>query len=175
MKRTATQRLLGRALALRMNVQMRLAGIARIAHQTKPVARRNFGPRKQPYAARLQVAKQHVCVSTAQQHTENQRLELERAGQSVDYWFEDRGVSGKVPAMQRPQFALLMNKIRDGETLVVSKLDRLGRDAIDVQQTVKALAERGIFGETAIRHRHAARTNSRGIRQRFVVNPLRSH
>lgn len=83
-------------------------------------------------------------VSTAQQHTDNQRLELERAGQGVDYWFEDRGISGKVPAMQRPQFALLMNKIRDGETLVVSKLDRLGRDAIDVQQTVKALASRGI-------------------------------
>jgi DNA invertase Pin-like site-specific DNA recombinase len=62
----------------------------------------------------------------------------------LDYWFEDRGVSGKVPAMQRPQFALLMTKIRDGETLVVSKLDRLGRDAIDVQQTVKSLAERDI-------------------------------
>lgn len=83
-------------------------------------------------------------VSTAQQHTENQRLELERAGYVLDYWFEDMGVSGKVPAMQRPQFASMFDKLRDGETLVVSKLDRLGRDAIDVQQTVKTLSGRGI-------------------------------
>ncbi|WP_395701014.1 recombinase family protein [Aquabacterium sp.] len=83
-------------------------------------------------------------VSTDQQHTENQRLEIERSGHQVDFWFEDRGVSGKVPAMQRPQFAALLDKIRDGETLIVSKLDRLGRDAIDVQQCVRHLADRDI-------------------------------
>ena len=83
-------------------------------------------------------------VSTVQQTTENQRLEVERAGFSVDFWFADEGVSGKVCAMQRPQFSLMLQKIRDGETLVVSKLDRLGRDAIDVLQTVRHLAERRI-------------------------------
>jgi hypothetical protein len=41
----------------------------------------------------------------------------------------DEGVSGKVSAKQRPQFKALLSQIRDGETLVVSKLDRLGRDA----------------------------------------------
>lgn len=83
-------------------------------------------------------------VSTAQQTTENQRLELENAGHQVDYWFEDVGISGKVPACQRPQFAKLLSQIRDGETLIVAKLDRLGRDAIDVQSTVRALTERQI-------------------------------
>jgi putative DNA-invertase from lambdoid prophage Rac len=83
-------------------------------------------------------------VSTEQQHTENQRIEMEQAGHQVDYWFEDRGVSGKVPAAQRPQFAAMLDKIRDGETLLVSKLDRLGRDAIDIQQVVRGLAARGI-------------------------------
>ncbi len=38
----------------------------------------------------------------------------------------------------------MLSKIRDGETLVVAKLDRLGRDAIDVLQTVRAMAERNI-------------------------------
>lgn len=38
----------------------------------------------------------------------------------------------------------LLDKIRDGETLVVSKLDRLGRDAVDVLQTVQSLADRNI-------------------------------
>ena len=83
-------------------------------------------------------------VSTTQQSTENQRLEITNAGFLIDYWFADDGVSGKVCARQRPQFARLLDKIRDGETLVVSKLDRLGRDAVDVLQTVQSLADRNI-------------------------------
>jgi DNA invertase Pin-like site-specific DNA recombinase len=83
-------------------------------------------------------------VSTIQQTAENQKLELINAGFQIDYWFEDVGISGKSTAKQRKQFALLLEKIRDGETLIVSKLDRLGRDAIDVLQTVKLLAERNI-------------------------------
>lgn len=46
--------------------------------------------------------------------------------------------------MHRKAFSEMLSKIRDGETLVVAKLDRLGRDAIDVLQTVRALAERNI-------------------------------
>ena len=83
-------------------------------------------------------------VSTSAQHTENQRLELEAAGFKIDYWFSDVGISGKTCASQRPEFSLLLDKIRDGETLVVSKLDRLGRDAIDVLQTIRLLGSRGI-------------------------------
>lgn len=83
-------------------------------------------------------------VSTKDQTTENQRQEIEGAGYSVAYWFADEGVSGKVPAAQRPQFAKLLGQIRDGETLVVAKLDRLGRDAQDIGATIKALATRRI-------------------------------
>jgi DNA invertase Pin-like site-specific DNA recombinase len=83
-------------------------------------------------------------VSTSTQHTENQRLELESTGFKIDYWFSDTGVSGKTCASQRPEFAKLLDKIRDGETLVVSKLDRLGRDAVDVLQTIRLLGSRGI-------------------------------
>jgi putative DNA-invertase from lambdoid prophage Rac len=83
-------------------------------------------------------------VSTKEQQSENQRLELVRAGYDVSYWFADEGVSGKVPALQRTQFRVLLDKIRDGETLVVSKLDRLGRDAQDIGATIKMLAARRI-------------------------------
>lgn len=83
-------------------------------------------------------------VSTTQQSTENQRLEITNTGFQIDYWFADDGVSGKVCARQRPQFSRMLDKIRDGETLVVSKLDRLGRDAVDVLQTVQSLADRNI-------------------------------
>lgn len=85
-------------------------------------------------------------VSTGQQTTENQRLELEQAGYQIepDYWFADEGISGKTAAAQRPAFKRMLGQVRKGETLVVSKLDRLGRDAIDVLQTVRQLGERGI-------------------------------
>src|SRR6267378_8090739 len=83
-------------------------------------------------------------VSTKDQTTTNQKLEIENAGYKIDYWFGDEGVSGKTHASQRPQFKALLGQIRDGETLVVSKLDRLGRDAQDVGATIKALGARKI-------------------------------
>ena len=61
-----------------------------------------------------------------------------------NYWFADVGISGKTPASERAQFKNLLGQIRDGETLVVSKLDRLGRDAQDVGATIKKLAARKI-------------------------------
>ncbi len=86
----------------------------------------------------------YARVSTKDQTTDNQKLEIEQAGYKIDYWFNDDGVSGKMHASQRPQFKMLLVKIRDGETLVVSKLDRLGRDAQDVGSTIKNLAKRKI-------------------------------
>lgn len=62
----------------------------------------------------------------------------------MTYWYADEGVSGKVPALQREQFRVLLDKIRDSETLVVTKLDRLGRDAQDIGATIKMLAARHI-------------------------------
>jgi len=82
-------------------------------------------------------------VSTREQTADNQKLEIEAAGHKVDYWFSDT-VSGRTSASQRLQFSALLAKIRNGETLVVSKLDRLGRDAQDVGATVKLLASRNI-------------------------------
>lgn len=83
-------------------------------------------------------------VSTKDQTTENQRIEIESAGYTVEYWFADDGVSGAVHASQRPQFKAMLGKIRHGETVVVTKIDRLGRDAIDIQQTVKAFKVAGV-------------------------------
>lgn len=80
-------------------------------------------------------------VSTKDQTTENQRRELEAAGWQIQprRWLADEGVSGKVPAMQRPQLRVLLDRLEAGDTLVVAKLDRLGRDMIDVEQTLDHL------------------------------------
>lgn len=78
-------------------------------------------------------------VSTAEQSADNQRLEIERAGYAVEYWYTDT-VSGKAHAAQRKQFSDMLGKLRKKDTVVVSKLDRLGRDAPDVLATIKVLA-----------------------------------
>lgn len=83
-------------------------------------------------------------VSTKDQTTDNQKLEIEQAGYKVDYWFMDEGVSGSSDISQRPQFRELLGRIRNGETLIVSKLDRLGRNAQNVSATIKELAARKI-------------------------------
>jgi putative DNA-invertase from lambdoid prophage Rac len=82
-------------------------------------------------------------VSTPDQTNENQRLEIERAGYTVEYWLADT-TSGSAHAAQRAQFKKLFDKLRKGDTLVVSKLDRLGRDAPDVLATIKNLAALGV-------------------------------
>ncbi len=85
-------------------------------------------------------------VSTGTQCTENQRVELALGGYQIpdEFWFSDQGVSGKTCATQRPEFSNLLTRIRSGETLVVSKLDRLGRDAVDVMQTIRLLGDRNV-------------------------------
>ena len=46
--------------------------------------------------------------------------------------------------MDRPKFSLLLDELKEGDTLVVCKLDRFARTAVDGVQTVKNLFERGI-------------------------------
>lgn len=54
-------------------------------------------------------------------------------------------VSGSVEAMKREQFKMLINhQMETGDMLVVLKLDRLGRDNIDVQNTINVLTKKGI-------------------------------
>lgn len=50
--------------------------------------------------------------------------------------------SGKT--MERPEFQKLLNNLQEGDTLVVTKLDRFARTAIEGVQTVRTLFERGI-------------------------------
>lgn len=82
-------------------------------------------------------------VSTKEQTSENQRIEIE-AAHKLDFWFADQAVSGSTVALERPEFGKMMQKIRDGETLIVSKLDRLGRSAVDVGSTLRLLERRNI-------------------------------
>ena len=54
----------------------------------------------------------------------------------------EEAFSGKT--MERPKFQKLLNTLKEGDTLVVCKLDRFARTAIEGVQTVRELFDRGI-------------------------------
>lgn len=85
-------------------------------------------------------------VSTDEQNTDNQILALKAAGYDIPASrIVSEVISGGVQAMKRPQFAnLVNNKLEENDTCVFLKLDRVGRDNIDVQQTVNLLLSRGV-------------------------------
>ena len=80
-------------------------------------------------------------VSTSLQTNANQVMEIEAAGYQIDACYSDT-ISGKVPAKERPEFAAMLSSIertKKSKRLIVTKLDRLGRDAPDVMAIVKHL------------------------------------
>lgn len=84
-------------------------------------------------------------VSTADQITENQVREIAGAGFAVDpKRIVEETVSGSVAARERIGFAKLLERLEAGDVLVVTKLDRLGRNAMDVRSTVEKLEADGV-------------------------------
>lgn len=84
-------------------------------------------------------------VSTSDQTTENQTLEIATAGFHVTpQRIVTETISGSVPASERKGFAGLINRLEEGDVLIVTKLDRLGRNAMDVRATVEALSGMGV-------------------------------
>jgi DNA invertase Pin-like site-specific DNA recombinase len=59
-------------------------------------------------------------------------------------FFQDLGVSGKIPVGDRPQGKLLSEGLQKGDTVVVTKLDRLFRSLADAAQTIAEWTEQGI-------------------------------
>jgi putative DNA-invertase from lambdoid prophage Rac len=87
----------------------------------------------------------YLRVSTSGQTTENQLREIEAAGFAVDKRrIVSETVSGSSAIEQRPGFLKLMEKLEAEDVLIVTKMDRLGRNAIDVTATVDRLAKLGV-------------------------------
>jgi DNA invertase Pin-like site-specific DNA recombinase len=81
----------------------------------------------------------YVRVSTVAQTLDQQQDALGRAG--VAKTFSDT-MSGARD--DRPGLAELMAYVREGDTVVVWKLDRLGRNTLHILETVKALTDHGV-------------------------------
>lgn len=84
-------------------------------------------------------------VSTTDQTTQNQIIEIMAAGFTIEARrLIEESISGSVAAKVRPGFAKLIEKMEAGDILVVTKLDRLGRNAMDVRATIEQLADLGV-------------------------------
>lgn len=85
----------------------------------------------------------YARVSTLDQDPQNQLGEIAAAGFQVEpHRVISETVSGSMSIEQRKGFARLLDKMEQGDVLVVIKLDRLGCDAIDVSTTVARLGIR---------------------------------
>ena len=82
-----------------------------------------------------------VSKADGSQSTDLQRDALLAAGADPDALYEDKA-SGKKD--DRPQLAACLKALRPGDTLMVWKLDRLGRDLRHLVNIVHDLTERGI-------------------------------
>lgn len=80
-------------------------------------------------------------VSTNEQTVDNQIEEIRASGFDIHpRRFVTETVSGSLPAMEREGFRRLIDRLEWDDVLVVTKLDRLGRNAMDVRATVEKLA-----------------------------------
>ena len=70
---------------------------------------------------------------------EDQKTALEAAGCSEIYCDSFTGTK-----MDRPEFSKLLDRLADGDTLVVTKLDRFARTAADGARTIQELLNRGV-------------------------------
>lgn len=82
----------------------------------------------------------YARVSTDDQNLDLQREALRAVG--CERIFEDHGISGK--DFSRPGLNQVLEALSPGDTLVVWKLDRLGRSLVDLVETINDLAKRNI-------------------------------
>lgn len=82
-------------------------------------------------------------VSSVQQDYARQTDALLEEGIPEKLIFEDK-LSGKIAPEQRPGFGALLSQLREGDELVVTSVDRLGRTTLDILGTIKQLTDAGI-------------------------------
>lgn len=85
----------------------------------------------------------YARVSTGHQSLDQQVDALTAAGVDNSRIYSDK-LSGTSTREQRPGLAALLDYAREGDSIVVVGIDRLGRNAAEVMTTIRELGERGI-------------------------------
>ena len=86
----------------------------------------------------------YLRVSTTGQTTDNQRKEIIDAGFAITEWFSDTGVSGSTRHADRPAFKAMLDIVAEGDVCIFSRMDRLGRTAVDSLNTLAEFKKLGV-------------------------------
>ncbi|MBW8639172.1 recombinase family protein [Hoeflea sp. WL0058] len=81
----------------------------------------------------------YARVSTGQQNYETQVERLKAAGSTKLFTEKRSGLDG-----ERPELARCLEYLREGDTLLVTKLDRLARSTSDLYRIVSGLTDKGV-------------------------------
>ncbi|NOD90127.1 MULTISPECIES: recombinase family protein [unclassified Ruegeria] len=93
----------------------------------------------------------YVRVSTTEQTSDHQLEQARKAGFQVDDVVTDHGTSGVTTKLaEREGGKRLFDMLREGDTLVVRWVDRLGRNYQDVTDTIREFINRGVTIKTVI-------------------------
>lgn len=88
-----------------------------------------------------------ISTQKEKQTTDRQRITLEQYARNNKFKFDEiieERISGTVKADNRPQYNNLKSKLREGDILIITDIDRLGRNADDVIMEFKTLKADGI-------------------------------
>jgi len=95
----------------------------------------------------------YVRVSTDAQASKGDSLEAQRSqitgyammkGWTIGRTFVEAGVSGSVPFASRPQGAVLLAALKQGDVVITPKLDRMFRSAGDALGTLEEMKDQGV-------------------------------
>jgi DNA invertase Pin-like site-specific DNA recombinase len=88
-----------------------------------------------------------ISTQKENQTTDRQRITLEQYAAANEFTFNElieERISGTIQADHRPQFTVLRDKLRRDDILIITDIDRLGRNADDVIMEFKKLKSEGI-------------------------------
>ena len=88
-----------------------------------------------------------ISTQKEKQTTDRQRITLEQYAAENKFKFDEiieERISGTIKAEHRPQFNILKQKLRENDILIITDIDRLGRNADDVIMEFKKLKSEGI-------------------------------
>lgn len=84
----------------------------------------------------------YLRVSTKEQTVENQRIAIKEKGYKIDKEFSDHGVTGK--NINRENFLLMMDYLREGDILIVYSFSRIARSTRDLLKVIDDLEKKKV-------------------------------
>ncbi len=109
----------------------------------------------------------YIRYSTHRQDGSLQHDAMDKAGVKKRDRYTDNGVSGA--RTSRPGLDALLDDVEPGDTIVVYKLDRLGRSTAHVAQLVKDLTAQGVFIESISDGLNSSTATGRAMLQMLAI------